>query len=211
MGRRKKEPRSVHRKVIAAAASRLFQEKGVPTTSMDDIAKEAGYSKATLYVYFSNKEEIVAILALESMRKLYHYISEAMEQEPDTRKRYDLICQGLVKYQEEFPFYFNMALKEININFESIEDPEEAETYRVGEDINEKIKEFLQYVISCGALREVLEPLPTIFAFWGSVSGLIQLAANKEIYIKRAMGFSKLQFLSFGFDLLYRSIASVKL
>ncbi len=54
---------------------------------MDDIAKEAGYSKATLYVYFSNKEEIVAILALESMRKLYHYISEAMEQETDTRKR----------------------------------------------------------------------------------------------------------------------------
>ena len=211
MGRRKKEPKSVHRKTIAAAASRLFQEKGVSATSMDDIAKEAGYSKATLYVYFSNKEEIVGLLALESMQKLYHYISSAMEQESRTRERYDLTCQGLVKYQEEFPFYFSMALEEININFENMEDPEEAETYRVGENINKKIEEFLQDGIKCGDLRDGLEILPTIFTFWGSISGLIQLAVNKEIYLKRTMGYSKTQFLAQGFDLLYRSIDSVKL
>ena len=38
MGRRKKEPRYVHRAAIAAAAA-LFQEKGVAATSMDDIAR----------------------------------------------------------------------------------------------------------------------------------------------------------------------------
>ena len=58
MGRRKKEPRSVHRENIVSAASALFLEKGIAAASMDDIAKAAGYSKATLYVYFENKEEI---------------------------------------------------------------------------------------------------------------------------------------------------------
>ena len=48
MGRRKKEPKSVHREKIATAASTLFMEKGIAATSMDDIAKAAGYSKATL-------------------------------------------------------------------------------------------------------------------------------------------------------------------
>lgn len=67
MGRRKKEPKSVHREKIATAASTLFMEKGIAATSMDDIAKAAGYSKATLYVYFENKEEIVGILVLNSM------------------------------------------------------------------------------------------------------------------------------------------------
>ena len=62
MGRRKKEPRSVHRENIASVASKLFAERGISSTSMDDIAKAAGYSKATLYVYFENKEEIVSIL-----------------------------------------------------------------------------------------------------------------------------------------------------
>ena len=47
MGRRKKEPRSVHRESIVSAASVLFMEKGIASTSMDDIAKAAGYSKAT--------------------------------------------------------------------------------------------------------------------------------------------------------------------
>ena len=33
----------------------IYMEKGIAQTSMDDIAKAAGYSKATLYVYFENK------------------------------------------------------------------------------------------------------------------------------------------------------------
>lgn len=68
MARRKKEPRSVHRETIASAASVLFMERGITATSMDDIAKAAGYSKATLYVYFENKEEIVGFLVLGSMK-----------------------------------------------------------------------------------------------------------------------------------------------
>ena len=111
---------------------------------MDDIAKAAGYSKATLYVYFENKEEIVSILVLDSMKKLYNYISSALAQRVTTKERYDLICCGLVAYQEEFPFYFKMVLDKININFESSNCiPEEKETYQVGEEINDKIKEFL--------------------------------------------------------------------
>ena len=70
MGRRKKEPPSVHRSQIAQAASALFLEKGTAAVSMDDIAKAAGYSKATLYVYFENKDEIVSALTLDSMKKL---------------------------------------------------------------------------------------------------------------------------------------------
>lgn len=208
MGRRKKEPRSVHREKIASAASILFMEKGISAASMDDIAKAAGYSKATLYVYFENKEEIVGILALESMRKLYDYICRALEEQENTRARYDMICRGLVKYQEEFPFYFKMVLDKINIDFENQSClPEEKETYRVGEDINEKIKEFLLCGIKKGELRSDIEVLPVIFTFWGTLSGLIQLSANKEEYIKSSMGLSKKQFLEYGFDMLYRSVA----
>lgn len=208
MGRRKKEPRSVHRENIASAASALFMERGIAATSMDDIAKAAGYSKATLYVYFENKEEIVGILTLNSMKKLYGYIVSALEQEENTKARYDLICKGLVRYQEEFPFYFKMVLDKINVDFESCDFlPEERETYQVGEEINEKIKDFLLSGIEKGDLRSDLEMMPAIFNFWGMLSGIIQLAANKEAYIEKAMGLSKEQFLDYGFSMLYRSIA----
>lgn len=208
MGRRKKEPRSVHRENIVSAASASFMEKGISATSMDDIAKAAGYSKATLYVYFENKEEIVGILALNSMKKLYDYISSALIQHETTKARYDFICRGLVQYQEEFPFYFKMVLDKINIDFESKEYlPEERETYKIGEEINEKIKNFLLSGMEKGDLRNDLDIMPAIFNFWGMLSGIIQLAANKEEYIKKSMGLSKIKFLEYGFSLVYHSIA----
>ena len=208
MGRRKKEPRSVHRENIVSAASTLFMERGTAATSMDDIAKAAGYSKATLYVYFENKEEIVGILVLNSMKKLYDYISSALIQHETTKARYDFICRGLVQYQEEFPFYFKMVLDKINIDFESKEYlPEERETYQIGEEINEKIKNFLLSGMEKGDLRNDLDIMPAIFNFWGMLSGIIQLAANKEEYIKKSMGLSKIKFLEYGFSLVYHSIA----
>ena len=208
MGRRKKEPRSVHRENIVSAASALFMERGIAATSMDDIAKAAGYSKATLYVYFENKEEIVGILVLNSMKKLYDYISSALIQHETTKARYDFICRGLVQYQEEFPFYFKMVLDKINIDFESKEYlPEERETYQIGEEINEKIKNFLLSGMEKGDLRNDLDIMPAIFNFWGMLSGIIQLAANKEEYIKKSMGLSKIKFLEYGFSLVYHSIA----
>ena len=185
MGRRKKEPRAVHRENIASAASVLFMENGITATSMSDIAEAAGYSKATLYVYFENKEEIIGLLVLESMQKLYGYIVAALEEQQTTRARYDMICKGLIQYQEEFPFYFKMVLDKINVDFKDHDYlPEEKATYHVGEEINEKMKEFLVAGIQNGDLREDLKIMPTIFQFWGMLAGLIQLAANKEEYIK---------------------------
>lgn len=209
MGRRKKAPKSVHRESIAAAASVLFMEKGIAATSMDDIAKAAGYSKATLYVYFENKEEIVSILVLNSMKKLNDYISSALVQHETTKTRYDFICRGLVQYQEEFPFYFRIVLDKINIDFESRDYlPEEKETYQVGEEINKKLKHYLLSGMEKGDLQNDLKIMPTIFNFWGMLSGIIQLAANKEEYIKKSMGLSKKQFLEYGFSLVYHSIAA---
>lgn len=211
MGRRKKEPRSIHRERIASAASVLFMEKSIAGTSMDDIAKAAGYSKATLYVYFENKEEIVSVLVLESMQKLYDYLSSALTQQETTRARYDGICRSLVQYQEEFPFYFKVALDKINIDFEHTDYlPKEKETFQVGEKINEIMQDFLLSGIEKGDLRSDLDPILTILSFWGMLSGLVQLADTKQEYIKGRLDRSKKEFIDYGFRMLYRSVANTE-
>ncbi len=45
-----------------------------------------------------------------------------------------------------------------------------------------------------GDLRSDLEIIPAIFNFGGMLSGIIQLAANKEEYIIKSMGLSKNSF-----------------
>ena len=131
-----------------------------------------------------------------------------MEEEAATKEKYRMICRGLAAYQKEYPLYFEMVLENINIDFENTECiPEEKETYLVGERINEKLKQFFEEGVKKGDLRPNMEILPTIFQFWGMLSGLIQLAAQKEEYIGVSMGLSQKQFLESGFEMLYRSVA----
>lgn len=212
MGRRKKELPSAHRSHIADAAQILFQEKGIDAASMDDIAKAAGYSKATLYVYFKNKEEIVSVLTLESMQKLYTYLSSALQEQETSRGKYDLICKKLTEYQAEYPFYFKTVLDKINVDFENTTFfPEEEETYHVGEHINEMLYAFFQSGIEKGDFRADLPILSTIFSFWGMLSGVIQMSADKEDYFSSDLNFSRAEFLSYSFDLLYHSISAKEL
>jgi AcrR family transcriptional regulator len=46
------------RAVILDAALRVFGQYGYRRTSMDDIAREAGIGKGTIYLSFASKEEV---------------------------------------------------------------------------------------------------------------------------------------------------------
>lgn len=48
---------------ILDAAQRLFLRYGVKRTSMDDVAREAGIAKGTLYLYYSSKDALFAAIA----------------------------------------------------------------------------------------------------------------------------------------------------
>lgn len=207
MGRRKKEPEGAHREKIALAAERLFIQGGIEAATMNHIAKDAGYSKATLYVYFADKEEIVHFLVLKSMKTLYSHISKAVEKQAPAKDKYRDICKALVNYQEQYPLYFALTLGEINVDFDEEKySPLEKETYDVGEQINHNIETFIRDGIKTGELQPDIPILQTAFLFWGALAGLIQMSVNKEAYIKKAMNLSRQQFLENGFETLYRLI-----
>lgn len=207
MGRRKKESQETHRENIAAAAERLFSKQGVAAATMDSIAREAGYSKATLYVYFKNKEEIVGYLVLKSMRLLALYISQAISRPRPVREKYMGICNALSGYQEKYPYYFLLALGEINVNLERKDCLlAERETYAVGEQINSAVETFIREGIADGAFQPDIPVLQTVFLFWSTLAGLIQTATDKANYIQKTMGMSRRAFLDFGFEQLYKMI-----
>jgi AcrR family transcriptional regulator len=66
------EPRWERRKdarpgELAAAALELFIEKGFSATRLDDVAKRAGVSKGTLYLYFDSKEALFKTVIQEGI------------------------------------------------------------------------------------------------------------------------------------------------
>lgn len=52
---------------ILAAALDLFVERGFAATRLEDVAKQAGLSKGTLYLYFVNKEELFKAVVRENI------------------------------------------------------------------------------------------------------------------------------------------------
>jgi AcrR family transcriptional regulator len=60
--RRRKEARPTE---LIAAALELFVERGYSATRLDDVARSAGVSKGTVYLYFENKEALFRAVVQE--------------------------------------------------------------------------------------------------------------------------------------------------
>jgi len=55
--------KAARRGEILAAAMKVFSEKGYDGTRMADIAAQASITKGTIYLYFSNKEDVFRAIA----------------------------------------------------------------------------------------------------------------------------------------------------
>ena len=196
MARRIKEDPSVHRKRIADGAERLFLKEGVEKTSVSRIAEEAGYSKATLYVYFRNKDDIVSYLVLRSMQMLKEEIMKATDPEKPSKENFLGICNAVYKYKEKYPMYFDFLQETINVDFSGdVYYESEKETFEVGEAIN-------NYIGTLFDLKE--DGFVTLFTTWGSICGVIRMVDKKTDYIKKRSGMDEEEFLRKAFEKLYR-------
>ena len=70
---------------ILAAARRAFLAGGFGAVSMDAIAREAGASKATLYAYFSGKEELFGAVVAEMAERYFRGFSASALDPLDVR------------------------------------------------------------------------------------------------------------------------------
>lgn len=207
MGRRIKEEPQVHRNRMATAAGELFEKKGINQTSMDEVAKRAGYSKATLYAYFSSKEEIVSYLVLSSMESLKASIVKAVESTQDTRTQFMNIGAAMAAYEREHPFYFKLLLENIHVDLEDKKVSEtEEKTFKVGDEINEYLANYFLTGMKQGKFRVQTNIKAVIYSIWGMLLGLITISTTKEDYIDQKMHLTKEDFLKKGFAVLYGAI-----
>src|ERR1700730_11755590 len=65
-------------KEILEAARRIFASLGYAGTNVEEIAKEAGMAKGTVYLYFKSKEEVFAAVLASDWECLTHKTIEGM-------------------------------------------------------------------------------------------------------------------------------------
>ena len=67
------------RKLILTAAEQCFAKYGYKKTTMEDISRIVGLSKAAMYYYFKNKGEMYIILVTNAYRTLVKELKEELE------------------------------------------------------------------------------------------------------------------------------------
>jgi len=72
---------------ILDAASKVFVEKGVHESRMDDIGKTSGLSKGALYWYFKSKDEILLAIFDRLLQREFINLSKLSETEGSSREK----------------------------------------------------------------------------------------------------------------------------
>ena len=90
--------RDERRETILQIAHAAFLEDGYAATSMSGIAAKVGGSKATLYNYFSSKEELFAAVIEERCRDFHEMLYEADLEALDFRKALTILGERAVRW-----------------------------------------------------------------------------------------------------------------
>ncbi len=78
--RRRQLDHAVKRDAVIRTAARAFNERGYHNTSLDDVARELGVTKPTVYYYVANKEQLLFecfLAGLESIRAAFRKVEES--------------------------------------------------------------------------------------------------------------------------------------
>jgi AcrR family transcriptional regulator len=90
------------REGILDAAGRAFARGGYHATTMQDIAREAGYTPPSLYVYFDSKEEIFSELATLLSREFLAVFEEPMPVRLAFDERLELLLHRLFEKADRY-------------------------------------------------------------------------------------------------------------
>jgi AcrR family transcriptional regulator len=91
------------REDLLAAAARRFVTTGIRHTTMEDIARDAGAGKATLYRHFANKDAVIDALLEREAERFERILEHAAADEPDAAGRIEASFVAAVAFFVEHP------------------------------------------------------------------------------------------------------------
>lgn len=108
---REKEQR---RNEIIDIARKQFADKGFEV-SLDEIAREVGIGKSTLYLYFKNKESLYFAVVLRGIRIWLKMVKKEVKKEKNGYKRFNLYKNANKRFSNEYPDYFRLLYSPTSI------------------------------------------------------------------------------------------------
>jgi TetR/AcrR family fatty acid metabolism transcriptional regulator len=142
------------RNAIMEGALKVFGEHGFEETTISAISKAAGVSDATVYEYFSSKEEILFSIPLrytereiDRMREIGRYIHSPQE-------KIRVIIQAYLEFYETNRLYTSVALLTLKGNRNFLQ----TEAYKAIREASRSIVEAFNEGVEKGVFRDDIDP-----------------------------------------------------
>ena len=182
---RQAKEREQRKEQILSSALSVFKKHGIEKATMDEIAKEADFGKATLYYYFSSKEEIFAEQLVRGWRMIWESIEPIVHQTNQPKNTFidslNTIGALVRKDQVLFEFLFTAPKALPDATGESNQDWKKYQKKMYG-----VLQSLLEEAIEKKEFPEIRSDM-LMRAIGGLFHGLFFLGDNKKIMSRETM------------------------
>ena len=178
---RRQEEKDRRRAEIVDAAEALYAETGWDAITMDQVARRARLSRALLYVYFKDKNDLHMALVERALDALRDSFETAKQSHPTGIAEVEAIGRAYIAYSQEKPHYFDACARFQARPLGDLQaQPNEAACMAAGHRCHEVIVDSLNRGVADGSIRGDLgNAYVTALSLWAFSHGLIQIASTK--------------------------------
>jgi AcrR family transcriptional regulator len=194
---------------IIEGMERGLQSKCYDSLTIDDVAKEAEYSKKTIYSYFKSKDEIYLELIIRKFNLLNEALEKAITGSGKTGvEKLKILGTAYYDFACEYPEYMQGIINyETTRNFEN---PVENEAIERFKGVTDKslllLINTIQEGITEGAISAEIDVINTTILLWSTMNGFIMLALKKGDSIKNFYSNTLDELFNYSMGMLLRSL-----
>ncbi|MDZ4120955.1 MAG: TetR/AcrR family transcriptional regulator, partial [Candidatus Cloacimonadaceae bacterium] len=160
-------------------AAKVFMKKGLSDATMEEIAKMAELSKATLYLYFTNKEELFLAVLLIVLDKFAEVMAAGQKGIVSYHDRVRALGESYYRFFLMYPAFYKL------LNIMEPADDFAYDKYELSKDIAMANANVWKVVctpimegMEAGVFESILNPLEIGMMFWTSSTGIINLMGH---------------------------------
>lgn len=184
---RRGEEKERRRAEILDAAEALYSKQGWDALTVEQVARSARLSRALVYVYFRDKEELLFAIGERAMGLLRDRFEEASASHALGLDKVEAIGRAYMGYAHEFPHYFDFCSRFQAHSVAVDPGSHEGACRATGDEVKGVVVRAIEAGIADGSIRPDIGP-PVLFAMtlWAFTHGIIQLAMAKSSDLARS-------------------------
>lgn len=183
LAQRREEEKEQRRAEIVDAAEAVYADVGWDAATIDQVAKKARLSRALVYVYFKDKQDLHFAIVERALAHLHRRFKQAVAAPKTGIAKVEAIGRAYVEYSREMPHYFDACsqFQAYQAGEGQASDANEEACLAASRQVHGVLVEAIRTGMQDGTIRADLDnPLMTAIALWGFAHGIIQLAATKQ-------------------------------